>query len=310
MEIDDVRAFVWIAAARSISRVARERALPKATLSHRLRRLERKVGAPLLSRGASGLALTEAGRSFLEHALHLEASYDRAMDAVAGPQALRGGRLAVGATDELSTNLLAPLALQFAKSRQGISLDLQVMPLARLLDRESDIDCMLCSGLPATENGAHLIARGFARYAARLYAAPSYLERFGTPARISDLVSHHLLAGGVGGTHTGWALTNGKATAVVEPRGPIRSEDNWVAKVCAIQGHGIGLFPDFFAQEHVAAGDLVQVLPEWSTASTVVTVLYHEHRFANPLIRAFVDFLVREFEGFYRFPYRDGDVIT
>lgn len=55
MRIDDVRAFAWIAASGSLSRTARDRSLPKATLSHRLRRLEKDVGAVLLIRSGSGL---------------------------------------------------------------------------------------------------------------------------------------------------------------------------------------------------------------------------------------------------------------
>ena len=308
MQIDDVRAFAWIVASGSLSRTARDQSLPKATLSHRLRRLEKDVGAVLLTRSGTGLVPTEAGRTFLKHAQDVELAYTRAMDAVAGQRPAQSVRLSIGATDELSTNLLAPLALQFGRTHAEVALDLHVMPIDRLLMRETDLDCMICSGLPVVENSANLVARGFARYVSRLYAAPSYLARRGVPGTPDDLRQHDLLAGVPPHGVSAWSLSNGKTSAVIDPRGHLRTNDNWVAKVCAIQGSGIGLFPEFFAQEHLLGGELVEVLPTWTTAATSVTVLYHDHRFANPHIRAFVDFLVQEFEGFYRFPYQQGDV--
>ena len=308
MQIDDVRAFAWIVASGSLSRTAREQSLPKATLSYRLRRLEKDVGAVLLTRSGSGLVPTEAGRTFLKHAQDVDLAYTRAMDAVAGQRPAQSVRLSIGSTDELSTNLLAPLALQFGRKHTEVALDLHVMPIGRLLARETDLDCMICPGLPVVENSANLVARGFARYASRLYAAPSYLARRGIPRTPEDLRQHDLLAGIPPHGVSAWSLSDGKTSIVIDARGHHRSNDNWVAKVCTIQGSGIGLFPEFFAQEHLSGGELVEVLPAWTTAPTSVTVLYHDHRFANPHIRTFIDFLVQEFEGFYRFPYRQGDV--
>ena len=309
MNIDDIRAFAWIAASGSLSRTAREFAVPKATLSHRLRRLEAELGAPLLDRSGRGLALTPAGTAFLLHAQALEQAYARAHDAVAGQVRAQSVRLRIGATDELGTNLLAPLALQFARDRPEIALDLMIMPTSRLFLAESDLDCMICAGLPATEDGARLVARGFSRYFSRLYASPAYLAQRGTPQHIDDLAGHDLIHNAAPvGTAT-WSLTDGTTVTLVEPRGPLHTNDNWIAKVCAIQDQGIALFPDFFAQEHVDAGDLVEVLPDWHTAPTSLTVLHHAHRFANPHIRAFIDFLASEFAGLYHFPYRRGDIL-
>ena len=308
MQIDDVRAFAWVVSSGSLSRTAREQNLPKATLSHRLRRLENDVGTALLIRSAAGLTPTKAGWAFLRHAEEVNLAYTRALDSVASEKPAQSVRLSVGATDELSTNLLAPLSLRFATSHPEVSLDLHVMPLGRLLSRETDLDCMICSGLPAILGTANLVARGFSRYVSRLYAAPTYLAERGTPTHPDNLRQHDLISGEGPSGVVPWALENGQASQLIEPRGPLRANDNWVAKVCVLQGYGIGLFPEFFAQEHVPTGDLIEVLPAWTTAPTSVTVLYHDHRFANPHIRAFIDFLVSEFEGFYCFPYRQRDV--
>lgn len=95
----------------------------------------------------------------------------------------------------------------------------------------------------------------------------------------------------------------------MRPRGPLTTNDEWVAKVCVLQNRGISLFPDFFAAEHLATGELVRVLPEWGTAEQSVTVLHHPQRFENAHIRAFIAFLKARFFGFYSYPYRPTDLI-
>lgn len=69
MELRHLRYFVAIAEAGSLT-VAAEQRLHTAqpSLSRQMRDLEYEVGAPLMTRGARGIALTPAGRAFLDHA--------------------------------------------------------------------------------------------------------------------------------------------------------------------------------------------------------------------------------------------------
>src|SRR5882757_3717208 len=69
MELRHLRYFVAVAAERSIT-VAAKRRLRTAqpSLSRQLRALETEVGAKLMTRSASGIELTAAGKTFLDHA--------------------------------------------------------------------------------------------------------------------------------------------------------------------------------------------------------------------------------------------------
>jgi LysR family hca operon transcriptional activator len=69
MDLRHLRYFVAVAEAGSLT-VAAERLLHTAqpSLSRQIRDLEYEVGVPLLTRSARGVALTEAGKAFLEHA--------------------------------------------------------------------------------------------------------------------------------------------------------------------------------------------------------------------------------------------------
>ena len=69
MELRHLRYFIAVAEAGSVT-VAAEKRLHTAqpSLSRQLRDVEREVGAPLFTRGARGVELTDAGRAFLVHA--------------------------------------------------------------------------------------------------------------------------------------------------------------------------------------------------------------------------------------------------
>ncbi len=69
MELRHLRYFVAVAEEGSLTNAA-ERRLHTAqpSLSRQIRDLELEVGVPLLERGARGVALTPAGRTFLDHA--------------------------------------------------------------------------------------------------------------------------------------------------------------------------------------------------------------------------------------------------
>ena len=91
MELRHLRYFVAVADAGSLT-VAAEQKLhtSQPSLSRQIRDLEREVGVPLMSRSAQGIALTAAGKAFLEHArmalLQAEAAKEAALRAAQPPQ--------------------------------------------------------------------------------------------------------------------------------------------------------------------------------------------------------------------------------
>lgn len=66
MEFDDIRAFVAVAEARSVSRAARELHLTQPAVSRRVQRLESSLGVVLCDRRRRPFTLTAAGQAALE----------------------------------------------------------------------------------------------------------------------------------------------------------------------------------------------------------------------------------------------------
>jgi LysR family hca operon transcriptional activator len=93
MELRHLRYFVAVAEAGSMKHAADKRLhTAQPSLSRQIRDLEREVGVALLSRSVQGVALTAAGRAFLDHArlslLQAEAAVEAARRAAAPTRAI------------------------------------------------------------------------------------------------------------------------------------------------------------------------------------------------------------------------------
>src|SRR4029077_20915181 len=83
MELRHLRYFVSVAETGNLTAAAKQKLhTTQPSLSRQIRDLEEEVGAQLLTRSASGMQLTAAGRAFLEHArlvlLQVEAASEAA----------------------------------------------------------------------------------------------------------------------------------------------------------------------------------------------------------------------------------------
>src|ERR1700739_2285353 len=96
-DLVDLRLFIAVADARSITRGATRAHLARASASARIKGLEAALGVALLKRGRRGVELTSAGESLLDHARIVLHNVD----------ALRGDLAAFASGARASVHLLA-----------------------------------------------------------------------------------------------------------------------------------------------------------------------------------------------------------
>ena len=63
----------------------------------------------------------------------------------------------------------------------------------------------------------------------------------------------------------------------------------------ALAGGGIALLPTYLVNQHVAAGTLNAVLPDWQPPTITIYALYPSRRHLSPAVRTLLDFLVERF---------------
>lgn len=117
MDTRHLKAFLKIADTGSISRAAESLGIAQPSLSQQLLRLEDEVGTALFRRTPRGVALTEAGRVFQEHARQILQASDRAVEDLRGLTGEASGEVTLAVPWSISR--IAGLALIEAFARHA-----------------------------------------------------------------------------------------------------------------------------------------------------------------------------------------------
>jgi len=109
MELRQLRYFIAVADARSISAAARKLHVVQSAISHQVANMEAELGADLLLRGKAGVTLTPAGQVLYRHALAIVKHVETAsLDVKRVDKEVRG-KVAVGIPNSTSEVLALPL---------------------------------------------------------------------------------------------------------------------------------------------------------------------------------------------------------
>lgn len=122
MDLRQLRYFIAISSAESLSRASVTVGITQSALTRQLQLLEEELGVPLLRRTGHGVTLTHEGTRFLASASDI---VERADSAVRDMQALRkttAGSVVLGIPPMLAESLLVPLVTRFKQDFPEVSL--------------------------------------------------------------------------------------------------------------------------------------------------------------------------------------------
>ena len=197
LDWDDLRFFLAVAAAGSLSAAARELGVNTTTVLRRIASLEEALQARLFERLRSGYALTQEGTRLMETLEPVDQRLTSlSRDFQAGATSLQG-TVRLGASDIIASGFVAPSLGRFRAEKPDIALDVVTDPsltgpgaAPRVLNALRDVDLALRLARPTQGD---MLVRKLGDVAYGLYATPSYIERFGTVPISGDLSGHQIV---------------------------------------------------------------------------------------------------------------------
>lgn len=294
-ELKDIQCFVQLARAGSLTRASMTYNLPKATLSHQLRRLEDALQVELFTRKANGLELTDAGREYLNHCSGIFDTCEAAASAAQRAHSTVSGKVRIASSSEFGTSIIGAAAFFVSSIHPQLHFDLQMYPNEKLIAGQLEFDCMIYVGDPPDST---LMQRKMGEVSNGLYANRQFLERFGVPQTPDDIRELDGVLYLRNGIPERWQLSHNGDAVTVEAHSRFSVNDYWMAKYFAVQGSAIGYLPNFFVHYEVAQGALVPVLPEWRSEKSNVYIIYPAHRHRNPRVMNLVDAMCSRFDDF------------
>ena len=137
---DDLRVFLSVARAESLSAAAPGLKMDPATLSRRISRLEDSLGSALFVKSPKGYALTDLGSRLLERASQAEETFRLAFDEGQMPDQGLTGQIRIGATDGIASYALAQAAARIQKDNPALEIQILALPRGiNLSRREADM---------------------------------------------------------------------------------------------------------------------------------------------------------------------------
>lgn len=288
---EEMRSFVRVVEAGSISRAAEQLGLAKSGVSRRLAELENRLGVRLLIRTTRRSSLTEAGRTYYEGAVRLLSDVAELDTLVADSEASLEGRLRLAAPLSFGLAHLTPAIEAFMQTHPGVLIDIdfsdrQIDLVARGVDLAIRI---------AELRDSSLKARRICPIRLMLCASPAYLERHGTPQRPGELLQHRLLHYDIGGGPA-LRLSDGRGgEQLVQLKPSLVANNGDFLRDMAVAGHGIVMTPTFIAWQSVAMGELVPLLRDYWPPPLNAYVVYPQTRYLSRRARAFIDYLADRF---------------
>ncbi|CAH2602133.1 LysR family transcriptional regulator [Rhodovastum atsumiense] len=275
---EDLRHFVALAEAGTLSGAARALRVDHATVGRRVAALEQALGSVLVERQARRCVLTEAGQRIAGLAMTMQAqahALDRAARALHTPLA---GTVTVSAPPVFASHVLAPRLGELRRLYPDLHLSLLGDPATASLGRqEADIAIRL-----SRPREARNVARRLGCMAFGLYAAPGYLQD--RPPAAWDFIAYDGSLEHV--PQQAWLRQVAADRPVV-----FRSNDLASQIAAARAGVGIAALPCFLADEDAGLAKLPVRLP--ACARDIWLVVHADLR-RMPAVRAVMEFLARQ----------------
>jgi DNA-binding transcriptional LysR family regulator len=289
---DAMNVFVRVVEAGSLSAAARAIPMSLTSVSRHLSALETQFGMQLLRRTTRHIALTNEGRLFFERAKSILAELDEVGTLLSMGRSEPAGRLRIAAPTLLGRTVIAPLLPCFLARHAAVAVELLLIDRAVNLVEE-DIHLAIRVGrLPDSA----LVARKLGDVRMIVCAAPSYIERRGTPCSPDELRQHDCLVFSDQPGPVDWRFKSAGTRHSARITGRLWANALDVLTAAAIDGAGIVRTPSWQVAEDIQSGRLRRILQDYETTPAPVNVLFERARRTSPSVRAFLDYLVEATE--------------
>jgi len=161
VELRHLRYFAAVADALHFGHAATQLHIVQPALSQQIKRLERELGVPLLTRSRRHVQLTEPGRLFLQEARRVLAQSEVAVRTARRAAAGHVGRLAVGFSEIAMWTSLPKLLRTYRDQYPEVEITFNERPIPRLLEglAQGQFDvCCIPLPLPGDGLGSKIIA--------------------------------------------------------------------------------------------------------------------------------------------------------
>jgi DNA-binding transcriptional LysR family regulator len=291
---ETVRVFLEVARRGSFRSAAEHLGISINALRRRIDDLEQQLGITVFTRHVDGVRMTTEGEQILGAAQRMEdASFglirarDRVVPAISG-------EVRLGVTEGLGTFWLAPRLVEFQRTYPRILVDLRcAMQSVDVMRLEADAAVQL---VKPTAPDLKVVKLG--RLHAVLFGAQTYLDTYGMPKTVEDLLKHRIvlqIADQTSGQEAyDQVFPGARQPGFVAIRTNVSSANLWAIS----KGAGIGWVPTY---AHALGARIVPIDID-ARFSFDIWLTYHPDAGRIARVRRLIDWVIESFDA-KQFPW-------
>lgn len=273
----------------SFTRAADGLGMPRSSVSAAIQELENRMGVRLLNRTTRRVTPTQDGLLFHTRCLRVIAEVEDVEGLFRDTESGPSGLLRIDVPGRIGRLVIAPALPAFFSRYPDIEVSLGVTDRTVNLIEEN-VDCVVRVG-PLADSG--LIGRSIGNLPLINVASPAYLAEHGIPLDPRDLGEHRAVryASPSTGRIEEWEWTEGGGVRTQAIRGSVivNSAEAYIA--CCLAGLGLIQIPAYDVKTHLAAGELVEVMPGYRAEPMAMTLLYPHRQHLTRRLAVFADWL-------------------
>ncbi|WP_375749176.1 LysR substrate-binding domain-containing protein [Vibrio sp. HN007] len=285
-KLKSMQVFVYAVDSGSFRNAANHFELSATMVGKHIQFLESSLNTRLLNRTTRKQSLTESGHIYYKECKRIIDEIALAENRIHTLENTPMGTIRVNCPVSLGSELLAPIVADFLQTYPSLNVEL-TLDNSLIDPLLSDADVLLRVGELADSS---LIARKVGEYKMHFCAAPSYVDRMGTPDSLDDL-QHHACLGFVFSQGQTMQSLKLETDAFNRSNTRLASNNGHALKAASIYGAGIALQPDILVREDIKQGLLVDLLEECVPEPKPVYLMYR-NRELSLKNRTFVDYMI------------------
>ncbi|WP_353557340.1 LysR family transcriptional regulator [Paraburkholderia terrae] len=285
MLLPDIRTFLAVASAGSLSAAARQLDVVPMQVSRRIAALEEDLGVRLFHRTTRSLTLTAEGEAFIPFARAMADAETGARAELSPSPGRASGVLRMTAPSGFGQSVVLPMLPSLMEANPELRIDLD------LFDRQVDI---VGQGLDvalriAPLEDSELVAKKIAPNPRLICAAPAYLKKHGRPTKVSELDDYACIR--LCAVRQWPLIVNG---ALIRKRvdAYVTTTSVEAARTAAVQGLGLAQLTYWDVFRQLADNSLVQIhLQDATMEDLPVWAVMPSRRYVPNRVSVFLDVL-------------------
>jgi DNA-binding transcriptional LysR family regulator len=296
-DLNDLYFFVQVVDHSGFAPAARALGLPKSRLSRRTAILEERLGVRLIQRSTRRFAVTEIGQEYYRHCVAMLVEAEAAEEAVERSRAEPQGIVKVSCPPALLCFQVGDMIARYMAAHPRVTVHLE--STSRRVDVIAEgLDVAIRVRFPPLEE-SDLVMRRLAPSTQRLVASPALIAGLPQPVVVADLASLPSIDFAPPQRDHQWCLEGPEgATATIRHAPRLITDDMVQMRLAALGGIGVVQLPTMTVEKDLAAGTLVDVLPDWHPRSGIVHAVFPSRRGLLPAVRGLIDHIAAEFAPF------------